>query len=178
MPPPAQTAPAGIDAAAPIVVTTGSVAGSQFAFYEMAVEACSAAGRPVVLVSPHRNHIPAVLPENVTWVPHAPFDELFGRAALVLHHGGIGTASYGIATGVPQIIMPMRGDQFDNGNRLERLGVGRMLSAKHTSTKRLQATVTHMLASARVAGKCAHWRSRVDVEAGLRRAADAIEARF
>jgi rhamnosyltransferase subunit B len=175
--PPSQNGMA-IDESAPIVVTTGSVAGSQFAFYEMAVEACGAVGRPVVLVSPHRNHIPASLPSHVTWVAHAPFDELFGRAALVLHHGGIGTASYGLATGIPQIIMPMRGDQFDNGNRLERLGVGRMLSARRTSAEKLQATVRFMLASKAVAERCRHWRSRVDVDAGLRAAADAIEARF
>jgi rhamnosyltransferase subunit B len=177
-PPRAPAGAAASDEAAPIVVTTGSVAGSQFAFYEMAVEACSTVGRPVVLVSPHRNHIPAALPSNVTWVAHAPFDELFGRAALVVHHGGIGTASYGIATGIPQIVMPMRGDQFDNGNRLERLGVGRMLSAKRTSAAKLRATVTFMLESQDVASQCRHWQSRVDVEAGLRMAVDAIEERF
>jgi UDP:flavonoid glycosyltransferase YjiC (YdhE family) len=131
-----------------------------------------------VLVSPHRNHIPAGLPADVTWLAHAPFDELFGRAALVLHHGGIGTASYGIASGIPQIVMPMRGDQFDNGNRLERLGVGRMLSPTHTSVAKLRATVRFLLKSRRVASRCRHWQSHVDVEAGLRKAVDAIEARF
>ena len=174
----APSARGALDHAAPIVVTTGSAAGSQFTFYTTAVEACSTVGRPVVLVSPHRNHIPATLPSNVTWVPHAPFDELFSRAALVVHHGGIGTASYGIASGIPQIVMPMRGDQFDNGNRLQRLGVARMLSARRTPAAKLRATVEFMLESTQVASRCRHWQSRIDVEAGTRTAADVIEAQF
>jgi rhamnosyltransferase subunit B len=169
---------AGADADAPVVVTTGSVAGSQFEFYERAVAACAALGRPVVLVSPHRNHIPVDLPPHVTWVAHAPFDELFGRAGLVLHHGGIGTASYAIAAGVPQIVMPMRGDQFDNGNRLQRLGVARMLASRGTSVAALRTAIDAMLGSSRVAAACRRCRARVDVQAGLRIAADAFEAKF
>ncbi len=164
------------DMSAPIVVTTGSVAGSQFLFYETAVEACSPLGRPVLLVSPHRDHIPLDLPSHVQWVDHAPFSELFGRASLVLHHGGIGTVSYALASGVPQIVMPMRWDQFDNGNRLQRLGVGKMLARKDTSPARLTEAVKCMLGSRRVASRCHHWQSRVDPEAGIRIGADAIEA--
>lgn len=179
-PPPSR--PAGqsktsIAADAPIVVTTGTVAGSQFAFYETAVEACAAVGRPVVLVSPHRNHIPRKLPSTVTWVAHAPFSELFANASLVLHHGGIGTVAYAIAAGVPQIVLPMRWDQFDSGNRLQRLGVGWMLSPKETPAAKLRDTMRFMLRSRRVAARCRYWQSQVDVEGGVRNAADAIEAR-
>ena len=49
------------------------------------------------------------------------------RSAALVHHGGIGTLSQGLAGGVPQIVMPMGFDQFDNAARITRLGVGRTL---------------------------------------------------
>lgn len=165
------------EGSAPVVVTTGSVAGSQHGFYRTAVDACEGLGRPAVLVSPHRNHIPADLPSNVQWRAHAPFGDLFAGASLVVHHGGIGTAAYALAAGVPQIVMPMRWDQFDNGNRLERLGVGRMLSPKTTSARTLRGVIVAMLRSHQVAERCRHWSSQVDAGSGVRRAADAVEAR-
>jgi UDP:flavonoid glycosyltransferase YjiC (YdhE family) len=179
-PPPnghAASAPAARGADAPIVVTTGTAAGSQFAFYKTVVDACSQVGRPAILVSPHRNHIPADLPANVTWTPQAPFGELFRKASLIVHHGGIGTAAYGVAAGVPQIVMPMRWDQFDNGNRLQRLGVAQMLSAKATGAVTLRDTMTSMLQSRRVADRCRYWQSRVDLESGVRKSVEAIESR-
>jgi rhamnosyltransferase subunit B len=173
----ASSSPARRGAEAPIVVTTGTAAGSQFAFYRTVVDACSSIGRPAILVSPHRNHIPAELPSDVTWVPQAPFGELFRKASIVVHHGGIGTAAYGMAAGVPQIVMPMRWDQFDNGNRLQRLGVARMLSPKETGAAALRHALMSMLQSRRIADRCRYWQSRVDVEYGVRKAVEAIESR-
>jgi rhamnosyltransferase subunit B len=174
---PAKEREVTVAADAPIVVTTGTVAGSQFAFYQTAVDACVAIGRPAVLVSPHRNHIPSSLPPTVTWVPHAPFSELFPKASLVLHHGGIGTVAYAMAAGVPQIVLPMRWDQFDSGNRLQRLGTGRMLSPRETPSAALRDAMLTMLGSARVAARCRFWQSKVDVQGAVMKASDAIEAR-
>lgn len=166
-------APAG---PAPIVVTTGSAAGSQFRFYETAVEACRLLDRPAVLVSPHRDHIPAQLPSNITHVTFAPLGELLSRASIVIHHGGIGTASFALAAGIPQIALPLRGDQFDNGNRLQRLGVGAMLNASQTSPRALARTITSLLGSPRVVRRCRYWQTRTAASAGLINAADAIES--
>jgi len=63
-------------------------------------------------------------------VGFAPFEELFPRSALVVHHGGIGTIALALAAGVPQIVRPMMGAQFDLGNRMQRLGVGRMITGE------------------------------------------------
>ena len=160
---------------APIVVTTGSVAGRQARLYQGAVEACRAGGRAAVLVTPHREDIPADLPDNITHLTHAAFSDLFPQASLVVHHGGIGTVAYAIAAGVPQIAVPMRGDQFDNANRLQRLGIGRMLS-KDTSPAHLARTIDAMLRSRRVARRCRYWQTRIDPNEGLQRAATAIES--
>lgn len=159
----------------PIVFTTGSIASSQIDFYTMAVEACRLLHRPALLVTPNEDHIPRDLPDYVKHVSFAPFDELFGCASLVVHHGGIGTASYALAAGIPQIVMPMRGDQFDNGNRLVRLGIAQMLSPRQTSGAKLARTIEFMLTSDHIIRQCGHWQSRVDIEAGLQIAADSVE---
>jgi rhamnosyltransferase subunit B len=160
----------------PIVATTGSVAGSQARFFATVVDACRTLGRPAILVSPHADHIPSDLPSGVRHVLHAPFNELLGSASLVIHHGGIGTAAYALGAGVPQIVMPMRGDQFDNGNRLARLGVARMISIDRTGSERLARMIEALSSSQRVASQCRYWQSRLDPDEGLRRAADFIEA--
>src|SRR5438445_634188 len=58
------------------------------------------------------------------------FVRVFGRAAAVVHHGGIGTTSQCFRAGVPQLIMPMAHDQPDNAARVKRMGVGDYLYPK------------------------------------------------
>ncbi len=168
--------PPGQDASRlPVVATTGSVAGSQPDFYQAVVAACRATGRPGLLVTPHDDHIPRDLPSNVTHVRHVPFGEILGRTGLLIHHGGIGTAAYALAAGVPQIVVPMRGDQFDNGNRLVRLGVAAMVAVEPGRPDRFVRTVQKMLTSSRVAECCRRCKARLDPGAGLRGAAELIE---
>jgi UDP:flavonoid glycosyltransferase YjiC (YdhE family) len=71
--------------------------------------------------------------------------------------------------------MPLRGDQFDNGNRLARLGVAKIVPPKDTRPTRLAKVIRTLLDSAIVAQQCRYWRSRIDVDEGLRRAADVVE---
>jgi rhamnosyltransferase subunit B len=169
--------PAAVDpAAAPIVATTGSLAGAQFKFFRSVVDASLKLGRPAVLVTPHPDHIPPDLPPQVTHLRHAPFQQLFAGAALVVHHGGIGTTAYALAAGVPQIVMPLRGEQFDIGNRASRLSVARMMSSEHTTVDQLVRAMRGMLNSPRVARWCRHWQSRFAVGDGGREAVDQIEA--
>ena len=49
------------------------------------------------------------------------------RARALVHHGGIGTTAQALAAGVPQLIMPLGFDQFDNAARCRTLGVSTAL---------------------------------------------------
>lgn len=60
--------------------------------------------------------------------PYAPFADLISRCAVVVHHGGIGTIAQCLRAGVRQVAVPQAYDQYDNGARLERLGVGRSVN--------------------------------------------------
>jgi rhamnosyltransferase subunit B len=159
----------------PIVFTTGSLASSQREFFETAAGTCAILGHPGIFVSPHGDHIPQNLPPNIVYMNYVPFGELFEHCAAVVHHGGIGTSWYALAAGLPQVIRPMAGDQLDTAKRLERLGVGRVISTKRIRPTELAAVVRSGLESDRVLDRCRYWRSRVKAEESLCRTAELIE---
>ena len=67
------------------------------------------------------------LPSNVTAFDYVPYSRIFSRAAAIVHQAGIGTLSYALRSGCPQLLTPAGFDQPDNAARAARLGVGRVL---------------------------------------------------
>jgi UDP:flavonoid glycosyltransferase YjiC (YdhE family) len=174
--PPARTAgPGGEEGSRPIVFMRGSAASHQKAFFAEAVRCCLRLARPGVLVTPHAADVPPDLPSSVSHVPFAPLGELFGRAAAAVHHGGVGTLAYAFAAGIPQVVLPMMGDQFDLGYRMERLGVGSMLTQTPITAVRLARALQSLCGSDRVRRRCESLRDQVDTQAGCSLAADWIE---
>ncbi|SEQ34860.1 UDP:flavonoid glycosyltransferase YjiC, YdhE family [Faunimonas pinastri] len=51
-----------------------------------------------------------------------PLPEALARAALVIHHGGIGTSESCLALGRPQVVLPRHFEQTLNARRLRQLG--------------------------------------------------------
>lgn len=99
---------------------------------------CKATNDPLVLVGADPKHLPSPLPRQVKVIPYAPYDLLFPLARGVLHHGGIGTTSQALHAGVPQGVLAMGNDMFDNGERVEALGVGKILDGKRLTTSKLK----------------------------------------
>jgi UDP:flavonoid glycosyltransferase YjiC (YdhE family) len=163
------------DRSRPIVFTRGSVASHQRSFFSVAAECCRLLRRPGVLVTPHGDSVPSDLPPGVEHVAFASFSELFGRAAAVVHHGGIGTIAHALAAGIPQLVLPIVGEQFDLGYRMERLGVGKMLTRTPLTAARLAGEIESLLTSERVRTRCLRVRDEVDPVAGCSLAADWIE---
>jgi vancomycin aglycone glucosyltransferase len=58
---------------------------------------------------------------------------LFPRMAAVVHHGGAGTLASAARAGVPQVVVPMFGDQFYWANRVRALGMGSSVVGPLTS---------------------------------------------
>lgn len=138
----------------PIVFTPGSAMRHGKAFFEAAADACRRLGRRGVLVSRYSDQIPPQLPEGVRWFEFVPFSQLFPRSACAVHHGGIGTSSQALAAGIPQLIMPMAHDQFDNAARLERLGVAASLSPRRFRGPSVARALEPLLISPSVAEQC------------------------
>lgn len=62
--------------------------------------------------------------DNILFVPNAPHEWLFPQVSLIVHHGGAGTTHASLRAGVPVIITPVLGDQFDNSKLVNALKVG------------------------------------------------------
>jgi vancomycin aglycone glucosyltransferase len=66
---------------------------------------------------------------------------LFGRVASVVHHGGAGTTHAAARAGVPQVIVPMFGDQPFWASRVRALGAGASILPAELSVERLAAAL-------------------------------------
>jgi rhamnosyltransferase subunit B len=139
--------------APPICFTPGSAMMFGQDFFNAAAEACKNIDRRGVLLTRYPEQIPKPLPPGVIHCAYAPFTQLLPRAAALVHHGGIGTTSQAYAAGVPQLIMPMAHDQFDNADRIKRMHLGDWLSrddftARHVTEKLLQLLTDREMAVA------------------------------
>jgi UDP:flavonoid glycosyltransferase YjiC (YdhE family) len=94
-----------------------------------------------ILLTRHRRHIPARLPDGVAHCSYAPFSQLLPRCAMLVHHGGIGTTAQALASGKPQIITPFSFDQFDNAERSRKLGSAYVLRGRKITVTNLATAI-------------------------------------
>ena len=160
----------------PIAFTPGSANVQGRDFFEAATDACVRLGRRGLLLTRHPEQIPGSLPAGVRHAAYAPFGQLLPRAAALVHHGGIGTAAQGMAAGVPQLIMPLSHDQFDNAFRMRRLGIARDLAPAQFRGAAVAETLRGLLDAPEVAAACRAVAGRFDPEdRPMERASEAIE---
>ncbi|MGI5239044.1 glycosyltransferase [Dactylosporangium sp. CA-139066] len=157
-----------------VLVTGGTGRMLNPAFYSSAIDAVAAAGRPAIVVTPHRDLLARRLPGCVTWLPEAPFALMLPHVAAIVHHGGIGTAVRALRCGTPQVILADGADRPDNARRLAARGLASWLDPARWSPADIGAALTERLSS--------RDRSRsspapeLELESGPRRAAEALEA--
>src|SRR6202047_5663284 len=114
-------------------------------FFEHSVAAAKLLGRRAVLIlRDARNRLPT-LPTGMTAFDYAPFSELFARAAVIVHHGGIGTTGLAMRSGRPMLVMPCAWDQPDNAERAARLGIARTISRRCYTPGRVAAELHRLL---------------------------------
>ncbi|HEX5443025.1 MAG TPA: glycosyltransferase, partial [Pirellulales bacterium] len=110
----------------PIVFTLGSSAVMDAgSFFRESLAAARRLDRRAVLligVDP-RNQPAEPLNNDAIAIDYAPFSELFPRAAAVVHQGGVGTTGQAMRAGRPMLVVPWSHDQYDNAERVRRLGM-------------------------------------------------------
>jgi UDP:flavonoid glycosyltransferase YjiC (YdhE family) len=107
-------------------------------------------------------------------VAYADLAPVLRRAALLVHHGGIGTMAQAMLAGVPQLVLPFAYDQADNGDRARRLGAGGMLNAPHPGVDAVAAAID--VAIAQPAQPRIALRERMRASRGVAACVDAFEA--
>lgn len=159
----------------PIVITPGSAAATRQRYFQESLEAIVSLGARTVMVTNYPEQLPRVLPASVLASSYLPFSRLLPRAALLVHHGGIGTCAQALAAGIPQLIAPMGFDQFDNAERLQRLGVAHCLPHSRYRARPLAVRLRALLQDGELRARCQRYRSRIHSDAALTSACELIE---
>jgi UDP:flavonoid glycosyltransferase YjiC (YdhE family) len=162
----------------PVVASPGSANRHATPFFTAVAEALKTVGRRGVFLTGYPEQLPPGLPDSIMFRPYAPFSMILPRAALLVHHGGIGTLAQGLSAGVPQLIMPMAFDQPDNAFRVQALGVARWLTPRRFTGERVTGALRELLDNPSVARSAAQWRDRLQAENGIAKACDLIERRM
>ena len=138
----------------PLVFTAGTGHRHARAFFAAAADASRLLGRRAILLTQHREQLPASLPPGVEHASFLPLSRVLPCAAALVHHGGIGSAAAALAAGVPQLVVPFAHDQPDNAARLCRLGVAAALSPSRATGRRMATRLRQLLSSPSVAARC------------------------
>jgi rhamnosyltransferase subunit B len=159
----------------PLVFTPGTGVVDVQRFFEDARGCCEALGMPGVFLSPHLCSAGADFGRRIRHYAFLDLELILREAALLVHHGGIGTTARAFQGGVPQIIRPLAYDQFDNGDRVRLLGVGNMLLQEHYSREKLIELVRELTSSAQVKTNLRRFRDDLAATDAVSLAADALE---
>ena len=160
----------------PLICAPGSANAQAETFFQEAVEVCKHLGMRGILLTKYPDQLPTNLPDSVRHFSFVPFSQLLPRSAAIIHHGGIGTSAQALAAGLPQLIMPMAYDQFDNAARLERLEVATSVRPQAFRAQTVARKLAKLLADKKTHGQCHYWAGKCNGEEALTTACEMLEA--
>jgi rhamnosyltransferase subunit B len=146
--------------APPLVFSHTSGVDAAVDFYRESIRLCQAVGRRGIILAPAEVPLPDPLPAGVIRPGPLPHVRLYPRAALAVHHGGVGTAAVAFAAGVPQFIVPAMYDHPEVGRRAKALGVAAAVAPKDFRVERVTSAVLELLDSPTVKARCEEIRQR------------------
>jgi len=164
---------------APVVFTLGSsavfAAGS---FYSESLAAARRIGcRAVLLIGRDPRNAPtAPVPDTVFAAEYAPYSELLTRAAVTVHQGGVGTTAQALRAGKPMIVVPWSHDQPDNGMRIQKLGVGRVIPRSRYRADRVARELGTTLRGSGYAAAAHATAREMEREDGVAAACEGLES--
>jgi len=165
----------------PVSLGLGSMSGIESArtgrIVALTTQALERAGRRGVLLSSHSGIDDAGLPEGVIRVAGAvPYDWLFPRVAVAVHHGGAGTTAEALRAGVPSVVVPTVPDQAFWGWRVAALGAGPTpIPLKKLTAERLSTAILQAATDPEMRRRCRLLGEKIAAENGVGRAVEAFE---
>lgn len=127
----------------PIVISFGTGVAHVAARFKVAMEMVRRTSWRAIFVSRFKANVPteAYSHPRVLVLAESDFSSLLPWCALLVHHGGVGTAAQAVRAQIPQVIVPISFDQPDNGQRFQTLGLARLLSERCLTAASLEAAV-------------------------------------
>jgi UDP:flavonoid glycosyltransferase YjiC (YdhE family) len=116
------------------------------------------------------------LPKSVFRMDYAPYEWLFPRMSMIVHHGGSGTTGFALRAGVPSLVVPFVFDQFYWAKRTVQLGVGpQPIPFKNLSVSRLREAIEAGVNDSEMKHKAFQLGQKIQAENGIARAVRVIE---
>jgi sterol 3beta-glucosyltransferase len=169
----------------PVCVTFGSMVNRLAGrLHEAALAALKQTGQRAVIVRGWGTALPDHPDRDLLYfdasplflVDDAPYDWLFPRCKLIVHHGGAGTTASALRAGAPSVVLPHAADQAFWGRRVAALGAGpRPIPVKRATAAALAAAlreasgpgmracaqdVARKIAAEDGVGECVRWVER------------------
>lgn len=161
----------------PVLFVPGTANGAAQDFFRVSVQACGQAGLRGLFVTHFADQLPRPLPAGLLHADYLPFGALLPRVAAIVHHGGIGTVAQALRAGVPQLLRPVAYDQFDNADRVQRLGAGEVLLPRRYTAPAVAQALRRLADDALRGQRCRALATRLAASADpLEAAADAVQA--
>ena len=114
----------------------------------IALEALQQTGQRGVLLTGWGGITQTDLPDSVFKLESVPHDWLFPQMRAIVHHGGAGTTSAALRSGVPSVVVPFFADQPFWGDLTVRLGTSAASIPKRSlSTERLVEAIQKAIQS-------------------------------
>lgn len=114
--------------------------------------------------------------ERILEIDRVPHSKLFPNMGLIVHHGGAGTTSTALISGVPQLIVPHMADQYYFANRIKTLGIGPGAVSVKKMKKDLPRAIVQAFSSKKYMENAMKIREKVLEQDGIEQAADIIES--
>jgi rhamnosyltransferase subunit B len=163
------------DGEAPVVFTPGTGMPQAADFFRESLATCASLGKRAILLTPHRGQVPADLPPWALHVDYIPLNRILGRAATLVHHGGIGTCAQAMRAATAQLVVPIKGDQFDNAQHIEALGLGTSVPMKEYKAAVVSRKLTGLCGDTSVRRACDELAIRFASENPLQKICAAVE---
>jgi len=158
----------------PIAFTAGTFNTSADDFFEVSVKACQKIGKRGILVSPSQEKVSQSLPPGIAHFSYVPFGALMPHLAAFVHHGGVGTLAQAMSAGIPQLIRPMFGDQFDNAQRLVDIGIAREVLSSDYKPDNVAGALKDLADNPVYKQNAQRYAAKLQQENGISAACDAI----
>jgi len=157
---------------APVLICLGTsaAAGAGRVFASIADDLRRQGHRALLLVGSsanlaHVHHLPGAF-------EFAPVPTIAPICAAAVVSGAVGTLGAALSAGIPVVVLPQLFDQIWHGRRVERLGVGIMV----TRPSKVAAAVTTLLADPRYTERARALADKLRTEDGAAALVDAVEA--
>ncbi|MEP6895845.1 MAG: glycosyltransferase, partial [Chloroflexota bacterium] len=116
------------------------------------------------------------LPDNVFKIDYAPYDWLFPRMAMAIHHGGSGTTAFGLRSGIPSCVVSFVFDQHYWGERIAALGAGpKPIRYKGLTVERLAEAIRIGTSDSQIRQNAIELGKKMQAENGIENALNVFE---